>query len=132
VVRSIDANMASKMSEQNRRINELDNLCIYVQGQLPFDGIDTSIEVPADGQWHRVEFMGNANEVDELSIRVIPKALSDNHVSLARIPSCGWADKPLSPKEIEAINELLVNHPEIKFWWLKNNVLYLEEGGNDR
>ena len=120
------------MSEQNRRINEQDNLCIYVQGQLPFDGTDTSIEVPADGQWYRVEFTSNANEVDELSIRVIPRALSDNDVSLGRILSCGWADKPLSPKEIEAINELLLNQPEIKFWWLKNNVLYLEEGGNDR
>ena len=117
------------MSEQNRRINEQDNPRIYVQGQLPFDGIDTSIEVPADGQWHRVEFMGNANEVDELSIRVIPRAPSENHVFSGRILSCGWADKPLSPKEIEAINELLVNHPEIKFWWLKNNVLYLEEVG---
>jgi len=37
-----------------------------------------------------------------------------------------YADRVLSAEEYAALRELLDNHPEIKSWWLKNNVLYLE------
>jgi len=38
----------------------------------------------------------------------------------------GHADRILTVEEYEALRELLTNHPEIKSWWIKNNVLYLE------
>jgi len=37
-----------------------------------------------------------------------------------------YADRVLSAEEYATLRELLDNHPEIKSWWLKNNVLYLE------
>ena len=36
------------------------------------------------------------------------------------------ADHLLSVEEYSVIRELLANHPEIKDWWIKNNILYLE------
>ena len=51
----------------------------------------------------------------------------------------GHADRILTVEEYATLRELLNNHPEIKSWWIKNNVLYLvmedEEGSkrkNDR
>ena len=41
-----------------------------------------------------------------------------------------YADRVLSAEEYAALRELLANHPEIKSWWLKNNVLYLEVEDN--
>jgi len=37
----------------------------------------------------------------------------------------GHADRILTAEEYVALRELLNNHPEIKSWWIKNNVLYL-------
>jgi len=42
------------------------------------------------------------------------------------ITPIGEADKSLSMKEIEILNELKRNHPEIREWWIRNNILYLE------
>jgi len=137
------------MSERNRQAEERteDDLCIHIQVPFSFDGSDTYIEVPmgeerprvvftvngneipADGQWHHIMFTGNANEVDELSIDGVVMyntTLSEDEVreAYSSIP-CGRADRELSQKELEVINELLANHPEIKSWWIKNNVLYL-------
>ena len=38
----------------------------------------------------------------------------------------GHADRILTVEEYVALRELLANHPEIKSWWIKNNILYLE------
>jgi len=42
-----------------------------------------------------------------------------------------YADRVLTAEEYAALRELLDNHPEIKSWWLKNNVLYLEVEDDD-
>jgi len=113
------------MSERQAE-DQTEDLCIHVQG-LSFDGSNTYIEVPADGEWHHIMFTGNANEVDELSIDgMILRILGEDEVREAYSMPSGWADRKLSQKEIEIINELLANHPEIKSWWIKNNILYLE------
>ncbi|MCD6213388.1 MAG: hypothetical protein J7J46_00240 [Candidatus Desulfofervidus sp.] len=38
----------------------------------------------------------------------------------------GHADRILTAEEYAVLRELLTNHPEIKSWWIKNNILYLE------
>jgi len=38
----------------------------------------------------------------------------------------GHADHLLTAEEYLVIRELLANHSEIKDWWIKNNILYLE------
>jgi len=112
------------MSERQAE-DQTEDLCIHVQG-LFFDGSNTYIEVPTDGEWHHIVFSGNANEVNELSIDgMILRTLSEDEVREAYSMSCGWSDRELPQKELEVINELLANHPEIKSWWIKNNVLYL-------
>lgn len=118
------------MSERNQQVeDQTEDLCIHIQGPFSFDGESTYIEVPADGEWHHIEFMGNANEVDELSIDGVvmhSTALTEDEV---REDFCdtrgGFADRVLSPNEIVVIHELLTNHPEIKSWRLRNNILYL-------
>ena len=42
-----------------------------------------------------------------------------------------YADRVLSAEEYVALRELLANHPEIKSWWMKNNILYLEVEDDD-
>ena len=47
----------------------------------------------------------------------------------------GHADRILTVEEYATLRELLNNHPEIKSWWIKNNVLYLvmeDEEGSKR
>jgi len=39
----------------------------------------------------------------------------------------GHADRILTVEEYEALRELLANHPEIEYWWIKDNILYLVE-----
>ena len=119
------------MSERNRQAEERteDELCIRFEVPLSFDGESTYIEIPADGEWHHIEFMGNANEVDELSIDGVvmySTALTEDEVREAYCDTRGgFADRVLSPNEIAVIHKLLSNHPEIKSWWVRNNILYL-------
>ena len=143
------------MSERNRQAEEGTDgdLCIHIQGPFSFDGSDTYIEVPTgeerprvvftvngneipvDGQWHHIMFTGNANEVDELSIDGVVMyntTLSEDEDEVREASmQCGWSDRKLSQKELEAINELLANHSNIKSWWIKNNILYLEVMGEE-
>ena len=119
------------MSEQNRRAEERaeSDLCIHILGPFYVDGDETYIEAPIDGQWRHITFTGNANEVDELSIDgvvIYDTALSEDEVREAYCDTRGgFADRVLSPNEIAVIHELLTNHPEIKSWRLRNNILYL-------
>ena len=120
------------MSERNQQVeDQTEDLCINIQG-LSFDGSNTYIEVPADGEWHHIAFTGNADEVDGLSIDgMILRTLTEDEVREAYSMPSSWADRELSRKELEAINEFLANHPEIKSWWIKNNILYLEVMGEE-
>ena len=132
------------MSERQAE-DQTEDLCIHVQG-LSFDGSDTYIEVPtgeerprvvftvngheipADGQWHHIAFTGNANEVDEFSVDgviIYSTTLNEDEVRGAYFTASGWSDRKLSQKELETINEFLANHPEIKSWWIRDNILYL-------
>jgi len=54
------------------------------------------------------------------------RILGEAKVRTAYLESSGWADRKLSQEEIKAIHDLLRDHPEIKSWRIKNNVLYLE------
>ena len=120
------------MSERNQQVEEqTEDLCIHIQGPISFDGENTYIEVPADGEWYHIVFTGDANGVNEHpfdgEIVVCNRALSEGEVEEAcHEPPMGSADKVLSPEEIEAIYELLTNHPEIKWWQIRENVLYLK------
>ena len=98
---------------------------------LSFDGSNTYIEVPTDGEWHRIAFTSEGNETNELSINgeiiMYNRTLDEDEVREAYLAARGgFADRVLSAKEIAVVHELLSNHPEIKDWWIKNNVLYLK------
>ena len=120
------------MSEQNRRLNEEmeDNLRIHIQGPISFDGEDTYIEVPADGEWHHIVFSGNAEEISELFIDGVviynnttlgvDEVEDGSHEDLA-----SRLDQVFVHERID-LSELLKNHPKIKSWEIKNNILYLE------
>jgi len=94
--------------------------------EIIFEGISNLI--PVDGEWHTIVFVGNANEIDELSIDGEPiihnVTLDENDIR--EVYTEGIADRALSEEEVKAMKELLMNHPEIKSWRLKNNILYLE------
>ena len=123
--------------EEMREEDIEDDLCIHIQGPISFDGEDY-IEVPADGEWHHIVFTGNANGVNDHpfdgEIIMYNRMLSEDEVREIYLELMGGADKVLSREEIEAIYELLKNHPEIKFWKIENNILYLvvEEDKEDK
>ncbi|MCW3140614.1 MAG: hypothetical protein N2V72_00315 [Methanophagales archaeon] len=121
------------MSEEDQRLNRgtEDNLCIQIRG-LSFDGEDTYIEVPTDGEWHHIVFSSDAIGVSDHpfdgEVIMFDRALDADEVEEAyrREPPAGGADRVLSREEIEALFELVKNHPEIKSWEIKKNILYLE------
>jgi len=101
------------MSEQNLRIGErTEDDLFHIQVPASFDeGSCSYIEVPLDSvgyhiTWHYV----TSSETSIEEAYYIP----------------GHADRVLSVEEYVALRELLANHPEIKSWWIKNNILYLE------
>jgi len=53
------------------------------------------------------------------------RILGEAKVRTAYLESSGWADRKLLREESKAIHDLLRDHPEIKSWWIKNNILYL-------
>jgi len=96
------------MSEQNRQAEErTENNCIHVQGSISFDEDNLSY-IEYHITWHYVT-----------SSETLTK-------EAYYIPVPGYADRILTAEEYVALRELLTNHPEIKSWWIKNNVLYLE------
>ena len=133
------------MSERNQQAEErTEDLCIHIQGPISFD-VEGYIEVPTDGEWHNVVLTGNANEIDEIFIDGdIEASIPEYHITWRYVTSSTssealteegfyspYADRVLSAEEYAALRELLDNHPEIKSWWLKNNILYLEVEDDD-
>ncbi len=89
---------------------------------ISFDDINDYIEIPADGEWHLISYFdGIADDVI-----VHNRALSEDEISDACSLFGGYADRVLSKEEFEIIYKLLTNHPEIKSWQIRNNILYLE------
>ncbi|HHE65600.1 MAG TPA: hypothetical protein ENL09_06205 [Bacteroidetes bacterium] len=95
---------------------------LTVQAPINFNGSSDYIEIPADGEWY---FISYYNEIAD-DIVIHNRALSEDEISNAYSLFGGYADRALSKEELEIIHELLVNHPEIKTWQIKNNILYLE------
>jgi len=95
---------------------------LTVQAPINFNGSSDYIEIPADREWHFIScYNGIADD-----IVIHNRALSEDEISNAYSLFGGYADRALSKEELEVIHELLVNHPEIKTWQIKNNILYLE------
>jgi len=94
------------------------------QVRINFNGIDEYIEIPADGEWHLIGYC-NENVVFD-SVEVHNRILSEDEINSAFPVFGNYADRVLSKEETEIIYRLLNNHPEIKTWQIKNNILYLE------
>ena len=99
------------------RVNDQaeDDLFIHVQSPISFDeGSCSYIEVPIDSGYHITWHY------------YITSSSSSESFTEERYYIPGHADRILTAEEYAALRELLVNHPEIKYWWIKNNILYLE------
>ena len=101
---------------------ELEELCIQVN--VDFNGNNDYIEIPADGEWHLTAYC-NGNIVFD-SIEVHNRALSEDEINNAFSVFGNYADRDLSKEETEIIHKLLTDHPEIKSWQIRNDILYLE------
>jgi len=97
---------------------------LTVQAPINFNGSSDYIEIPADGEWY---FISYYNEIAD-DIVIHNRVLSEDEISNAYSLFGSYADRALSKEELEIVHELLVNHPEIKSWRIKNNILYLEIG----
>jgi len=98
------------------------------QFHIRLGSIDNCIEIPADGEWHSIIYYDGDITFD--SIEVHNRALSEDEIRDAfsgDFPVFGnYADRVLSKEEVESIFRLLNDHPEIKSWQIRNNILYLE------
>jgi len=105
---------------------ESEELCIQVN--VNFNGNNDYIEIPADGEWHLIGYY-DGNVVFD-SVEVYNRALSEDEIRDAFSDAFSifgnYADRVLSKEELEIIHKLLTDHPEIKSWQIKNNILYLE------
>ena len=110
------------MSEQNASIAHEEGLNIQIR--INFNGRDDFIEIPADGEWHLIGYY-DGNVVFD-SVEVHNRALNEDEISSAFTIFGNYADRVLSKEEIEIIHRLLTDHPEIKSWQIRNNILYLE------
>ena len=103
---------------------ESEELCI----QVSINGNDNYIEIPVDGEWHLVGYCDEDVVFD--SIEVHSRVLSEDEISDVFQVFGNYADRVLSKEEIETIHKLLTSHSEIRSWQIRNNILYLEVGGN--
>jgi len=105
---------------------ESEELCIQVN--VNFNDNNDYIEIPADGEWHLIGCYDENVVFD--SIEVYNRALSEDEIRDAFSDAFSifgnYADRVLSKEELEIIHKLLTDHPEIKSWQIKNNILYLE------
>ena len=105
---------------------ESEELCIQVN--VNFNDNNDYIEIPADGERHLIGCY-DGNVVFD-SIEVYNRALSEDEIRDAFSDAFSifgnYADRVLSKEELEIIHKLLTDHPEIKSWQIKNNILYLE------
>jgi len=113
---------ASVSISQGRRMSL--TLEVNVQAPVNFDGDSDHIEIPADGEWHLIGYY-DGNVVFD-SVEVYNRALTEDEISDAFSIFGNYADRILSKDETEIIYRLLTNHPEIKSWQIRNNILYLE------
>ena len=117
-------NEEENISAAQERASE--ELCIRVN--VNFNGNDDYFEIPADGEWQLTGYY-DGNVVFD-SVEVYNRALSEDEIRDAfsgDFPVFGnYADRVLSKEEVESIFRLLNDHPEIKSWQIKNNILYLE------
>ena len=118
--------MAEQENASTAQERASEELCIRVK--VNFNGNNDYIEIPADGVWHLIGYY-DGNVVFD-SVEVYNRALSEDEIRDAfsgDFPVFGnYADRVLSKKEIEIIHRLLSDHPEIKSWQIRNNILYLE------
>ena len=101
---------------------ESEEFCIQVN--VNFNGNNDYIEIPADGEWRLIGYY-DGNVVFD-SVEVHNRALSEDEIRDAFSIFGNYADRVLSKEELEIIHKLLTNHPEIKSWQIRNNILYLE------
>jgi len=94
------------------------------QFRIRLGSIDNCIEIPADGEWHSIIYYDGDITFDSIGIH--NRALSEDEISDAFPIFGNYADRVLSKEELEIIHKFLSNHPEIKSWQIRNNVLYLE------
>ena len=99
-----------------------EELCIQVN--VNFNGNNDYIEIPTDGEWHLIGYY-DGNVVFD-NVEVHNRALSEDEISDAFSIFGNYADRVLSKEELEIIHKFLTDHPEIKSWQIKNNILYLE------
>jgi len=117
------------MNEQ-RNLSRAQEEELNFQVRIDFNGGDDYIEFLADGEWHLIGYY-NGNVIFD-SIEVHNRTFSEDEISDAfsgDFPVFGnYADRILSKEETENIYKLLNDHPEIKSWQIKSNILYLEIG----
>ncbi len=94
------------------------------QVHISLNSLDDYVEIPANGEWHSIIYYDGDITFD--SIEVHNRAPSEDEISDAFSIFGNYADRVLSKEEVESIFRLLNDHPEIKSWQIRNNILYLE------
>ena len=117
-------NEQENISTAHERVSEE----LSIQVNVNFNGSNDCTEIPADGKWHLTGYYDENAVFD--NVEVYNRALSEDEIRDAfngDFPVFGnYADRVLSKEEVENIFRLLSDHPRIKSWQIKNNILYLE------
>jgi len=111
------------MSEQ-RNVSTLQEEELNFQAHISLNSVGYYVEIPANGEGHPIIHYNGDITFDGIGIH--NRALSEDEISDAFSIFGNYADRVLSKEELEIIHKFLSNHPEIKSWQIKNNILYLE------
>ena len=111
------------MSEQ-RDVSTPQEEELNFQAHISLNSVDYYVEIPANGEGHSITYYDGDIIFDSIGIH--NRALSEDEIRDAFSIFGNYADRVLSKEELEIIHKFLNNHPEIKSWQIKNNILYLE------
>jgi len=111
------------MSEQ-RDVSTPQEEELNFQPHISLNSVGYYVEIPADGEWHSIIHYNGDITFDGIGIH--NRALSEDEISDAFSIFGNYADRVLSKEELEIIHKFLTDHPEIKSWQIRNNILYLE------
>ena len=111
------------MSEQ-RNVSTLQEEELNFQAHISLNSVGYYVEIPANGEGLPIIHYNGDITFDGIGIH--NRALSEDEISDAFSIFGNYADRVLSKEEVESIFRLLNDHPEIKSWQIRNNILYLE------
>jgi len=106
-------------------------VCSYVEINMQDHQVEGRIDYDPSIQAPSLTFFDRYSYIEASIPEYVTSSTSSEALTEEGYYIPGHADRILTAEEYVALRELLAKHPEIKSWWIKNNILYLEVEDDD-